>query len=68
MTSSLETELRAAIAHIEHAKDEFAHATTPEFRGVIHRELTQAQLSIMRVMHLISGQNGGTSKCNGSTT
>jgi hypothetical protein len=60
VTATLETELRAAYTAIEHAKDELAHASTPELRAVVYRELVSGQLSISRVLHLIAGCT-----CNG---
>lgn len=59
MTATLETELRSAIGHLENARDELAHATTVELRAVVYREITNAETSIMRVLHLIAGHNGG---------
>ena len=56
MTASLSAELRSALAALIRAREELAHAVTVELRAVVYREITSAELSIGRVLHLIGGQ------------
>ena len=55
MTASLSVELRAALAALLRARDELAHATTVQLREVVNREITSAEVSIARVLHLVAG-------------
>lgn len=60
MTATLECELRAAVGALRRAREELAHATTVELRAIVYREIAAAEMSVARVLHLISGRAGGS--------
>lgn len=55
MPDTLTDELRSALAALLRAREELAHATTVQLREVVYREITSAEVSIARVLHLVGG-------------
>ena len=55
MTASIETELRAALAHLRCARDALPRTGELAVRDVVAREIASAETSVGRVLHLIAG-------------
>lgn len=55
MTTSVETELRAALAALTLATESLPMAAEVPVRETIHREIATARTSIGRALHLLAG-------------
>lgn len=60
MTGSIETELRAAMAALMHAREALADTEGLDRRQVVQREIASAQTSVGRALHLIGGSTTET--------